>query len=189
MGSENGRCIQTPLNETVSRINSYVISKFPGESVVKKSADSILDDELTTAYTTEFLNTIELPGMPPHSLELKPNCPVMMLRNLHPSEGHVNGARYRVNNILSFVIDATVSSGTHMGKSVLIPRIIFQPTNKCIPFRMQRRQFPLRLCFAVTINKSQGQTFIRTGLYLTRSLMVSCTLPCQEFETQLISAL
>jgi hypothetical protein len=32
-----------------------------------------------------------------------------------------------------------------------------------------RRQFPLRLCFAVTINKSQGQMFSgRVGVYLNK---------------------
>jgi len=35
-----------------------------------------------------------------------------------------------------------------------------------LPFKFQRRQFPISLCFAMTINKSQGQTLSRVGLYL-----------------------
>ena len=31
-----------------------------------------------------------------------------------------------------------------------------------------RRQFPVTLSFAMTINKSQGQTFRKNGLYLPR---------------------
>ena len=35
-----------------------------------------------------------------------------------------------------------------------------------MPFQPSRRQFPVRLAFAMTINKSQGQTFDRIGVYL-----------------------
>ena len=35
-----------------------------------------------------------------------------------------------------------------------------------LPFKFQRRQFLISLCFAMTINKSQGQTLSRVGLYL-----------------------
>lgn len=31
---------------------------------------------------------------------------------------------------------------------------------------MKRRQFPVKVCFAMTINKSQGQTFKNVGVYL-----------------------
>jgi len=30
------------------------------------------------------------------------------------------------------------------------------------------RQFPVRVCYAMTINKSQGQTLSRVGLYLKK---------------------
>nr|VDD09902.1 unnamed protein product [Brassica oleracea] len=37
-----------------------------------------------------------------------------------------------------------------------------------VPFKMRRRQFPLKVPFAMTINKSQGQTLANVGLYLPR---------------------
>ncbi len=35
-----------------------------------------------------------------------------------------------------------------------------------MPFKLKRRQFPVRLAFAMTINKAQGQTMQRMGLFL-----------------------
>ena len=39
-----------------------------------------------------------------------------------------------------------------------------------LPFKMKRRQFPVRPAFAMTINKAQGQTLQRVGLYLPTSV-------------------
>jgi len=35
-----------------------------------------------------------------------------------------------------------------------------------LPFKMRRKQFPIRLSFAMTINKAQGQTIPNVGIYL-----------------------
>ncbi|KAA6355078.1 MAG: putative DNA helicase PIF1, ATP-dependent [Streblomastix strix] len=35
---------------------------------------------------------------------------------------------------------------------------------------MTRRQFPIRLAFAMTINKSQGQSFDQVGVFLNRQV-------------------
>lgn len=37
-----------------------------------------------------------------------------------------------------------------------------------LPFLLKRLQFPILLAFAMTINKSQGQTFDRVGIFLPR---------------------
>lgn len=49
---------------------------------------------------------------------------------------------------------------------VLIPRIDFIPINTTLAFTLRRRQFPLKLAYVMTINKSQGQTFEKVGIYL-----------------------
>jgi len=43
-----------------------------------------------------------------------------------------------------------------------------KPYDSSIPFKFQRRQFPISLCFAITIKKSQGQTLSKVRLYLPR---------------------
>ncbi len=40
------------------------------------------------------------------------------------------------------------------------------PSDPGFPFKFQRQQFPLSLCFAMTINKSQGESLSQVGLYL-----------------------
>jgi len=65
------------------------------------------------------------------------------------------------------VIEAIILVGTHRGQIVMIPRIDFIPENKELPFQYRRRQFPIRVCYAMTINKAQGQTVGIVGLDLT----------------------
>ena len=63
------------------------------------------------------------------------------------------------------IINAEVFSGKWKGKQVMIPRITME-TSTDLPFNMSRKQLPLRLAFAITINKSQGQTMDRVAIYL-----------------------
>ncbi|KAJ0592201.1 putative DNA helicase [Helianthus annuus] len=63
-------------------------------------------------------------------------------------------------------LEAEIISGGNIGTRTYIPRISLIPSNKKIPFEFQKRQFPLAVCFAMTINKSQGQSLSRVGLYL-----------------------
>ncbi|KAJ9547061.1 hypothetical protein OSB04_019604 [Centaurea solstitialis] len=38
------------------------------------------------------------------------------------------------------------------------------------PFKLKRKQFPIRLSFSMTINKAQGQTIPNVGVYLPESV-------------------
>ncbi|RYR77651.1 hypothetical protein Ahy_A01g002199 isoform A [Arachis hypogaea] len=58
--------------------------------------------------------------------------------------------------------------GNKAGSIVLIPRLNLIPNNETLPVRFQRRQFPIIMSFAMTINKSQGQTLLKVGIYLPR---------------------
>lgn len=105
--------------------------------------------------------------MPPHRLVLKKNCTIMLLRNLDPSEGLCNGTRMVCKEFEENVIHAEIIVGHHAGKHVFIPRIPLSPAeNEGYPFQFRRKQFPIRLCFAMTINKAQGQTIPIVGIYL-----------------------
>ena len=61
-------------------------------------------------------------------------------------------------------------TGQYAGEIVFIPRIPNQPSDEENSFKFTRKQFPVRLCFAMTINKSQGQSVKHVGLELSSSV-------------------
>ena len=77
-------------------------------------------------------------------------------------------ARLIVQGVPRHVIDAKIATGSHVGRRVFVPRIILTPSEEGlrVPFRLKRRQISVRLAFAMTINKAQGQTMQHMGLYL-----------------------
>uniref|UniRef100_A0A0K0FJM1 ATP-dependent DNA helicase n=1 Tax=Strongyloides venezuelensis TaxID=75913 RepID=A0A0K0FJM1_STRVS len=64
-------------------------------------------------------------------------------------------------------IDQLTPSGLNKDKNVLIPRIVLYSSEGEYPFTLTRKQFPVRLAFAMTINKSQRQTLSKVGIDLT----------------------
>ncbi|GFX87564.1 ATP-dependent DNA helicase [Trichonephila clavipes] len=77
------RAILAPKNEVVSRINTDILKEVQGEMKEYLSMNTIMDTELSTSYRVEFLNSLELSGVPSHKLQLKQNVPVMLMRNLN----------------------------------------------------------------------------------------------------------
>jgi ATP-dependent exoDNAse (exonuclease V) alpha subunit len=117
-------------------------------------------------FSREFLQTVTLPGMPPSILQLKVGAPIMLLRNLRPLEGLCNGTRLVVKKIIKHIIHARILTGDCKGQDTLIPRIELHSLESDLPFILRRRQFPVRVCFAMTVNKSQGQSLTTVGVYL-----------------------
>ena len=109
-------------------------------------------------------------GMPPHNLLLKTHSPVMLLRNLDTSIGLCNGTRLVIVGLHTKFVEARIVTGLpeNVGRVVAVPRIKF--TTDDMPFDMTRYQFPFKPAFALTINKSQGQTLKEIGLYLPNNV-------------------
>ncbi|GBM88012.1 hypothetical protein AVEN_185944-1 [Araneus ventricosus] len=64
------RPILAPKNENVNKINEIILKKLPGNSITYKSVDSVMDKEQAVYYPTEFFDSLNPPGMPPHMLNL-----------------------------------------------------------------------------------------------------------------------
>ena len=63
-------------------------------------------------------------------------------------------------------IAVRILGGDFDGHSKLLPRIVLSTNEGELPFILERKQFPIRLCFAMTVNKSQGQSFQIIGIDL-----------------------
>ncbi|AQL07138.1 hypothetical protein ZEAMMB73_Zm00001d047628 [Zea mays] len=160
------RAILTTRNDWVDMINMRMIDRFQREQMMYHSFDTAVDDP-NNYYPSEFLNTLTPNGLPPHVLKLKIGCPIMLLRNIDPANELCNGTRLVVRGFQKNSIDAEIVLGQHAGMRVFLPRIPLCPSDdEMFPFHFKRKQFPVRLSFAMTVNKSQGQTIPNVAVYL-----------------------
>ncbi|KAF6151437.1 hypothetical protein GIB67_020661 [Kingdonia uniflora] len=128
------------------------------------------DRTVTNRYPQEYMNSLDPSGLPLFRLRLKVVCPAILLRNLAPKDGLCNGTRLMVVRCSPRLIEAKILTGCKAGNLVFIPRISLTPTSDESPFFITRRQFPLRLALAMTINKSQCQSVKFVGIDLTTSV-------------------
>ncbi|XP_050063110.1 ATP-dependent DNA helicase PIF1-like [Aphis gossypii] len=179
------RAILAAKNIDVNELNFKIQEQITGELMIYKSVDSATNQDDVVNYPPEFLNSLDLPGLPPHNLQLKVGSVVIMLRNINQPR-LCNGTRLAIKKLLNNVIEATILKGKYKGEDVLIPRIPMIPTD--VPFEFKRLQFPVRLAFAMTINKSQGQSLSVCGINLENpcSHMVNCMLPVPVLENHQI---
>lgn len=162
------RVIVAPTNAQTLVTNQKIISSMPGNLVTYYSADSIVTEDSNDAlnFPIEFLNEQTPSGMPPHILLLKKGVIIMLLRNLNPKKGLCNGTRLIVEDLARNFIKARIISECNRDDFVFIPRMDLAPSDTVLPFILKRRQFPIIPAYAITINKSQGQTFDYVGIDL-----------------------
>ncbi|XP_074352042.1 uncharacterized protein LOC141691202 [Apium graveolens] len=171
------RSILTPTNAIVNDINSYILDLIPGTTHTYLSQDSLCDNsghdnDFGYAFPVEYLNSINMPCLPRHDLKIKVGCVIMLMRNLNQIMGLCNGTRMIVKKCLPNSIICEVLTGSQVGTIHIIPRIEMVPTDTAWPFEFKRVQFPVQLCFDMTINKSQVQSLNKVGLYLPRSVFM-----------------
>ena len=163
------RAILTTKNAVVTELNALILSRTEGSGRVYYSVDTADVNDSNNGLDqlpVECLQSLELPSLPPSKLELKIGAPVMLLRNLFPQQGLCNGTRMIVTGLGRYSLEVTIIGGAFHGQGRVLPRIKFVTNETDMPFILSRKQFPVRLCFAMTINKSQGQSFKTVGVDL-----------------------
>lgn len=165
------KAIVCPKNKTADHINTIILDMLEGQSYTFTSVDEAIPKQndggaTELLYPQEYLNTLSFSGMPPHELILKIGAPIMLLRNLNLGGGLCNGTRMIVTQIYTRLIQAKIITGTRMSEKVYLPRIVLIDKNEKLPFEFRRKQFPVKICYSMTINKSQGQSLNKIGVYL-----------------------
>jgi ATP-dependent DNA helicase PIF1 len=156
------------MNDYVDEINVRMIDRFLGKATMFYSFDSVDDDERNN-YPQDFLNSITPNGLPLHELRIKINCPLILLRNLDRHGGLCNETHLVVRAVNKHILDAEIVNGAHARDRVFIPRIpLSLSEDLSLPFKFKRKQFSVRLSFAMTINKAQDQTLPIVGIYLLK---------------------
>ena len=89
----------------------------------------------------------------------------MITRNLNFNERLINGQKVQLLSVSANarVLQVKLLDGSNV---VLLPRINFKPKLGRNGLNFTRTQFPVRLAYACTINKSQDQTLTKVGLDL-----------------------
>ena len=164
--------ILAPTNHSVQEINLRVLERMEGQLHISYSFDTIKSDDSDDRerFTVEHLNSLLTAGIPPHELKLKIGCICILLRNLDVDKGLCNGTRLLIEKISSNVLLTRIISGDKANTTVFIPKIDIFTSDVDFPFILRRCQFPIKLAFAMTVNKSQGQTFDKIGLYLRSNI-------------------
>lgn len=154
-------------NDIVDELNKKLLRSMPGTNHELLSNDRGQEPGDEELYTIEYLNSLNHAQLPPHRLNLKVGCPVMLLRNLNAIDGLCNGTRMRIRAIRVRTIECVILNGPHTGRLETIPRIpLPSPTTDGQMVAFVRQQFPIKLSFAMTINKAQGQSLERVGVLL-----------------------
>ena len=176
MEAYDGRAILSPKNVYTTELNDMCLNKLPGEVTSYDSNTRFFlqtNHHLHTATERQAEDALKkrfISSMPPHRLRIKVGSVVMCLRNKMLPLGVANGTRLLVlvcrPNLLQCMI---LSKGPNQGNTVYIHKMDIEGDdfhNR----KIVRYQFPVRLCFAMTINKAQGQTLERYGVYLPETV-------------------
>jgi ATP-dependent DNA helicase PIF1 len=175
--SQNGdylyeRCVLAPLYKDVKSINSKITAKLPGTLYTSKSID-IPDPDGFDSLPEECLNKISASGLPEHIIDLKVDMTVVITQNMYVSKGVCNGSRMILTEVGTGFIVGRLFSGPFKGNKIMIPKVkLHHKGSDQSALSFFRYQFPLSPAYAMTINKSQGQTLARVGVLLQKDIFL-----------------
>eukprot|EP00918_Siedleckia_nematoides_P055805 GHVU01121782.1.p1 GENE.GHVU01121782.1~~GHVU01121782.1.p1 ORF type:complete len:996 (+),score=129.29 GHVU01121782.1:2365-5352(+) len=163
-----GRLLMVVFNSARIRLSQLLCARIPGQEFVSYSWNAVSEEFLDEYHMLppEFMASLDPPNFPPHTLSLKRDMAVMLIRNLDVASGLCNGARLMVREVRQnpWLLVASFLDDPHT--NIFIPRIRLIVEEEHYGFRWSRVQFPVIPAYVATINKAQGQTLDRAGVFL-----------------------
>ena len=143
----------------MDELNHSSLDKFTGathtfagyDKVIHETQERQYVEDENAGYAPEYLATLTPNGFPKAKLAIKVGCLVMLPRNLDPSQGLCNGTRLLITRTSTHVLEGCIMGGEHDGEPAFIPRITRYSRKSDFTFILARRQFPVRLAFAMTL--------------------------------------
>ena len=105
------RDILAPTNVGIG-INNHILNLLPNTSRCLLSSNSLIKSnprDIEEVTSTEFLQAVDVPGVPPHNLHLKVGCVVMFIRNVNFDSGIVHGEKGIVRAVSPRIVDVEVT--------------------------------------------------------------------------------
>lgn len=152
-------------NDRVNEWNKHVQQLIgTSKSHTYFSEDSLCDihsdDKIREVVTQEFMHYCDKADVPIHGLHLKVGDLCILMRNIDKSSGLTNNQRVIIRDLTPYSIVISIASDRTLTRH-WIPRIKFRFTIPGTSFDMIRKQFPLKLAYAFTVHKAQGQELKR----------------------------
>ena len=103
------------------RLTIMLLDHLPGEERKYYAVDRAFTEAGDPAQeaTSEFLRTVELPGIPSLELHLKVGAPVMLMRNMNPRVGLCNGTWLIITRLERKAIEGRILTGDFKGSPTL----------------------------------------------------------------------
>jgi ATP-dependent DNA helicase PIF1 len=132
------RAILSTTNHRVDKIDIKMIGTFQGGEMEYHSFDAAEDDP-RNYYPAEFLNTLTPNDLPPHVLKLKVGCPVILLRNIDPTNGLCNGTSLVVRDFQKKYNCCRNYVRSACWERVFLPGYSYTcPTMRCSPSNLRK---------------------------------------------------
>ncbi|POS81997.1 hypothetical protein EPUL_005932, partial [Erysiphe pulchra] len=164
------RAILSSRNDDVNRFNNDMAHLRSSPFHEYFAVDVVQNDESghLSDYPSEYLQSLSGSGLPLGKLSLQVGMPIMLLRNYYARRGLCNGTRLIITRLFNHCIKGRIISPDRRfdGIEHIISRMTIT-SSEDLSFTLTRKQLPIRPCYSMTINKSQGQTLQRVGVDLS----------------------